>query len=131
MNEFANRIVFGIAFIPIAILLVWLKAPWWGVSITIGLFLFLFMPTDNLAATFKGFIFAFCASVVLAIASLALAESRHTSIGALVNDYSLSKYVRRLPEYAISLLSLSVATGISALVRYLLSKRSRPDAGGT
>jgi len=131
VNELANRVVFGIAFIPIAILLVWLKAPWWGVSITIGLFLFLFMPAGDLASASKAFIFAFCASVVLAIASLALAQSRHTSIGALVNDYSLSKYVRRLPEYAISLLSLSVATGISALVRYLLSKRSRPDAGGT
>ena len=131
MQELATRLAFAIAFLPIALLLIWLAVPWWGVSITIGLFLFLLMAQNELAAAPTAFLIFLVASVVLTAASFAVAQNVHESIDALVNDRSLYKHVRRLPEYALTALTLSIATGATALVRRLRTTKPGSASHGT
>jgi len=120
---FGGRIALGIVFIPIAILLVWLNVPWWGVALTIGISVFTFnMAAHDAAMPGKVVVASFAIATVLSIASWVVAESMHTSFAALVENYSVSKYVRRLPEYALSALTFSVAAGISWVGRRVGSR---------
>jgi len=118
----ADRFAVGIAFIPIAILLVWLNVPWWGVALTIGVSVFAFSTaTHDTAISGKMVAVSFGLAIFLCIASGVVAESMHTSLAALVENYSVDKYVRRLPEYALSALAFSVAAGISWMIRRVRS----------
>ena len=108
--------------IPIAILLVWLNVPWWGVALTIGVSVFAFSTaTHDTAISGKMVAVSFGLAIFLCIASGVVAESMHTSLAALVENYSVDKYVRRLPEYALSALAFSVAAGISWMIRRVRS----------
>ena len=121
-NDLPGRFAFGIAFIPIAILLVWLNVPWWGVALTIGVSVFGFSTaTHDTAISGKMVAVSFGLAIFLCIASGVVAESMHTSLAALVENYSVDKYVRRLPEYALSALAFSVAAGISWMIRRVRS----------
>ena len=121
-NDLPGRFAFGIAFIPIAILLVWLNVPWWGVALTIGICVFAFSTDTAIPANMV--VASFGITIVLAVASYVVADNMHTSFAALVENYAVNKYVRRLPEYTLSALSFSVAAGISWLARQVLSKTS-------
>ena len=130
-KDLPGRFAFGIAFIPIAILLVWLNVPWWGVALTIGIGVFAFnMATNSNVISGNIVVASFGITIVLAIASYVVAENMHTSFAALVENYSVNKYVRRLPEYALSALSFSVVAGISWVAQQVLSRNSAPGSGG-
>jgi len=108
--------------IPISILLVWLNVSWWGVALTIGVSVFAFSTaTHDTAISGKMVAVSFGLAIFLCIASGVVAESMHTSLAALVENYSVDKYVRRLPEYALSALAFSVAAGISWMIRRVRS----------
>ena len=112
MESLAKRIAACIFFVPFALVAIWLDASWWSVSLLIGVFLFAFSGAwEAELASFKVAAFALGVSLLLGVAAYGVATNIGISLGELTQDHSLSKYVRRLPEYSLSCLSFSVCAG--------------------
>jgi hypothetical protein len=106
MESLAKRIALCILFIPFALVAIWLDAPWWSVSLLIGVFLFACCASwESELISFKVAAASLGLFVVLGVAAYVVATNIGVSIGELTQDHSLSKYVRRLPEYSLSCLS--------------------------
>jgi hypothetical protein len=130
MESFAKSIAVAVLFIPIALLAIWLDAPWWAFALVIGFVIFAcYSAWETDAIPLKGAVVCFGISIVLALASYLVATHMGVSIADLTQDQALSKYVRRLPEYALSVFSFSVSAGVAAILhRQPISPASKHDA---
>lgn len=119
----ANRVYVGIGALLIFLfaLLVgaeWLELQWWAVGIGIGLLCFAFFAfLPGIAPTFNAAWFSLGLSACIMGAAWLIARFHDVPLLDLPNDQIVYRKIRRLPGYAVAVLTFSLATFVAALLR--------------
>jgi hypothetical protein len=90
MESFAKRMAAAILCIPIALLAIWLDAPWWAFPLAIGFAIFAcYSAWETDAIPLIGVAIAFGISIILALVSYIGATHMGVSIADLTQDQTL------------------------------------------
>jgi hypothetical protein len=117
MRISVKQLATGVLFFSIMLLAFWMDVPWWCFSLILGVDMFVcYWMLEEDTIQIRVPVITFLWSMGLGLAAFATGAVTGDSFSSQIEDKSLGRRARHLPEYSLTLLSFSICTGIMAVV---------------